>query len=115
MENCPKCHEKLNIDEKASGRCFSCGTSFSSSIPKDSGESVHYTKDNATDNTVAKIIKIIGIVIIIFGTIGSIIIANVNQSVPTFFVAEFASIVSGMFFVGLSEIIRILEEIKNKP
>ncbi len=34
MDICPNCKSKLNIDEKASGRCFSCGATFESSLPK---------------------------------------------------------------------------------
>lgn len=33
MEICPNCKSKLNIDEKSSGRCFSCGATFESSLP----------------------------------------------------------------------------------
>ena len=114
MENCPKCNEKLNIDEKSAGRCFSCGATFTSPIPKDtSSSSVPYIKDDTTDNTVAKVVRVTGIIIIILGTIGSIIVSN-NQSSSMFLVTEFASIVSGIFFIGLAEIIKLLEEIKNK-
>lgn len=35
METCPNCKSKLNIDEKSSGKCFSCGASFESSLPND--------------------------------------------------------------------------------
>lgn len=33
MDICPNCKSKLNIDEKSSGSCFSCGTTFESSLP----------------------------------------------------------------------------------
>ena len=35
METCPNCKSKLNIDEKSSGKCFSCGATFESSLPND--------------------------------------------------------------------------------
>ena len=114
MENCPKCNEKLNIDEKLSGRCFSCGATFSSPLPKDDKKSVPYISANATDNTVAKIIKVLGIVIIILGTIGNIIMNHDHFSLSAFLEMELSCAVSGMFFVGLAEIIKLLEEIKNK-
>lgn len=114
MENCPKCSEKLNIDEKSAGRCFSCGATFSSNIPKDDKSSAPYISDNTTDNTVAKIIKVLGIIIIVLGTIGSIVINHDNFSLSTFLAVEFPCVVSGMLFVGLAEIILLLEEIKNK-
>lgn len=47
MDVCPNCKSKLNIDEKSSGRCFSCGTTFESSLPKN--KNLHFesnTKNN---------------------------------------------------------------------
>lgn len=114
MENCPKCNERLNIDEKSAGRCFSCGATFSSTIPKDDRSSAPYISINATDNTVAKIIKALGIIIIILGTIGNIVMNHDHFSLSAFLEMEFFCIVSGIFFVGLAEIIKLLEEIKNK-
>ena len=35
METCPNCKSKLNIDEKSSCKCFSCGATFESSLPND--------------------------------------------------------------------------------
>ena len=32
---CPKCKTLLNNDEKASGKCFNCGASFSSVLPEE--------------------------------------------------------------------------------
>lgn len=34
MDICPNCKSKLNIDEKSSGRCFSCGTTFEATQSK---------------------------------------------------------------------------------
>ena len=47
METCPNCKLKLNIDEKSSGKCFSCGTSFESSLPND--KKSHF-KNNTKNN-----------------------------------------------------------------
>lgn len=115
MDICPNCKSKLNIDEKSSGRCFSCGTTFESSLPKDSKQ-YNY---QSFDNTVAKIIKICGIVIIILGTILSFIVAGGNGrkyefSLLLFITPETISIISGLLFIGFSEIIQLLEDIKNK-
>ncbi len=114
MENGPKCNEKLNIDEKSAGRCFSCGATFSSTIPKYNKIPAHYISDNAPDNTVAKIIKALGILIIVLGIIGSVVIKYDNFSLSAFLTVQFLCIVSGVLFVGLAEIIKLLEEIKNK-
>lgn len=35
METCPNCKSRLNIDEKYSGKCFSCGATFEFSLPND--------------------------------------------------------------------------------
>lgn len=111
MESCPKCNQKLNLDEKASGLCFSCGATFPAIIPQDSAPS---SPTYLHGNRVAGILKIIGIILMILGTIGSIILADNKQSFAVFLIAEFASIVSGMFFIGMSEIINLLEDIKLK-
>ncbi len=72
METCPNCKSKLNIDEKSSGKCFSCGATFESSLPKENKQAYY----DSQDNTIAKLIKICGISIIIIGTILSFIIAG---------------------------------------
>lgn len=115
MDICPNCKSKLNIDEKSSGRCFSCGTTFESSLPKDNKQ-YNY---QSSDNTVAKIIKICGIAIIILGTILSFIVAGGNGkkydfSLLLFITPETISVISGLVFIGFSEIIQLLEDIKNK-
>lgn len=46
MEKCPKCGSSLNIDEKASGRCFGCGTTFESSLPINSNNEYISNKTN---------------------------------------------------------------------
>lgn len=151
MDICPNCKSKLNIDEKASGKCFSCGTTFESSLPKDNQQYYmnHINKcsncgkilseDEKTiykctsygtriksylssiqiDNTVSKAIKICGIAIIILGTILSFIVAGGNGqkyefSLLLFITPEAISIISGLVFIGFSEIIQLLEDIKNK-
>ena len=114
MENCPKCNEKLNIDEKSAGRCFSCGTTFSRTTPDNDISFVSHVYDDSTDNTVANVIKALGIAIIILGTIGNVIINLLPLSLYEFVVVEFCCIVSGMLLIGFAEIIKLLEDIKNK-
>ena len=115
METCPNCKSKLNIDEKSSGKCFSCGATFESSLSKENKQ-LNYS---SYDNTVAKLIKICGFAIIILGTILSFIIAGGNGykyefSFMRFLTPELFSIISGLLFIGFSEIIQLLEDIKNK-
>ena len=109
MNKCPNCGKILSEDEKVLYKCISCGTKFESSLPK----------ENSKDNTVAKAIKICGIIIIILGTILSFIVAGgtgrkYEFSLLQFLTPETISIVSGLVFIGFSEIIQLLEDIKNK-
>lgn len=62
METCPNCKSKLNIDEKSSGKCFSCGATFESSLPND--KKIHF--ENNTKNNLCKfLIGLFCIIIII--------------------------------------------------
>ncbi len=115
VEHCPSCKSKLNIDEKSSGKCFSCGTTFDPFIP-DANKQI---EGISSDNIVANLIKICGVIIMILGTIGSIIIAGGDGykyefSLIHFLVPEVISIVGGLLFIGFAEIIQLLEDIKSK-
>jgi hypothetical protein len=73
----------------------------------------------ANENTVGGILKAIGILILIVGTIASIIIAGGDGyryefSFIRFIIPEVVSIVSGMVFIGFAEIIKLLQEIRDK-
>lgn len=80
----------------------------------------HHSKKKINKyNTIAKLIKICGISIIIIGTILSFIIAGGNGykyefSFIRFLTPELTSIISGLLFIGFSEIIQLLKDIKNK-
>ena len=43
MDHCPNCGSELNIDEKASGRCFTCNSVFESILPADKKNSTQRT------------------------------------------------------------------------
>lgn len=105
---CPNCGKILSEEEKMIYKCTSCDTKIK--FPLSSVKS---------DNTVAKLIKICGITIIILGTILSFIVAGGNGrkyefSLLLFITPEAISIISGLVFIGFSEIIQLLEDIKNK-
>ncbi|MBD5554378.1 MAG: hypothetical protein HDQ95_03275 [Roseburia sp.] len=115
METCPNCKSKLNIDEKSSGRCFSCGTAFEPSLSKERSQFSYST----SDNTIAKLIKICGFVIIVLGTILSLVTAGGDGykyefSLSRFMIPELVSVSIGLFFIGFSEVIQLLEDIRNK-
>lgn len=43
MDRCPNCGSELNIDEKASGRCFTCNSVFESILPGDKKKNTQRT------------------------------------------------------------------------
>ena len=115
---CPKCKTLLNNDEKASGKCFNCGASFSSVLPEEN-KSTQTSDAISNENAIGGILKAIGILILIIGTIGSIVIAGGDGygyefSFARFILPEIGTIVSGMMFLGFAEIIQLLQDIKNK-
>ena len=103
---CPKCKTLLNNDEKASGKCFNCGASFSSVLPEEK-KNTQTSDAISNENTVGGILKAIGILILIIGTIGSIVIAGGDGyryefSFARFILPEIGTIVSGMMFLGFA-------------
>lgn len=70
----------------------------------------------SSENTIGGILKAIGILIMIFGTIGSICIASQGHkfSFADFIIPEVGTVISGMIFLGFSEIIQLLQDIKDK-
>ena len=116
MDKCPKCESTLNNDEKASGKCFSCGATFESILPKDNSSEHNY--DDGNENGIAKAIKIMASIILILGSIGSFAMAinygKSNFSFEDFIVPETVTIVSGFIFLGLGEVVALLQSINNK-
>lgn len=115
MNQCPKCKSILNNDEKASGKCFSCGATFESNLPQNTISEINYN-----ENTIAKMIKVIAITILILGTIGSFassfhdVYGKNEFSFASFIIPETVTIISGVIFLGFSEVIKLLQEISNK-
>lgn len=70
----------------------------------------------SNENTIGGILKAIGILTMIFGTIGSIYIASQGYefSFDSFIIPELGTIISSMMFLGFSEIIQLLQDIKDK-
>ena len=115
MNQCPKCKSILNVDEKASGKCFTCGATFESNLPQNTNESISYN-----ENTIAKILKIISITILVLGTIGSFatsfhdVYGRNEFSFIAFLIPETVVVISGILFLGFSEVIKLLQEISDK-
>lgn len=74
----------------------------------------YYNMSNG--NTIGGILKVICILVMIFGTVGSIYIASQGYefSFASFIIPELGIIISGMMFLGFSEIIQLLQDIKDK-
>lgn len=118
MERCPECNSILNIDEKASGRCFNCNATFEPEFNQENVETDIYKNFfgfiNEEENVIAKYIKIVSIVLMILGTIGSGYIWYATGSFMAFMLSELSVVVGGLILMGFSEIIRLLEDIKRK-
>lgn len=109
MNNCPKCNATLNNDEKASGKCFSCGATFQTDWTK----KIDQIPTNVSNkNKIADAIKIIGIILLFVCSIGNACIWIPDNAIA-FFIAEFIIVVFVLLLIGFSEIIKLLEEIKN--
>lgn len=109
INTCPKCNATLNNDEKASGKCFSCGATFQTDWTKKIDE---IPMNDLNKNKIAGAIKIIGIILLGVCSIGNALIW-ISNSLITFFIAEFIIVAFVLLLIGLSEIINLLEEIKN--
>lgn len=62
------------------------------------------------ENTISKILKIIGIATIVIGIIASLILGNSADEISITIGGIVGSIISGMLFVGFSEVINLLQQ-----
>ncbi len=113
MNTCPKCGSSLNNDEKASGKCFTCDAIFESNL-----DPLWYTA-KPNKNVISVAVKVCGIIIIIAGIILGFISANTGGneyefSLTVFIFPVMVNCISGIVLLGLSEIIQLLDDIKNK-
>ena len=111
MAYCPNCKAELSIHEKKSGKCLSCRAEFAPSPV----EETDYFK-----NKIAQVLKICGIVIFVLGVIAALISSIQNPygygytfSLSTFITVAASGFISGLMFLGFSEVIQLLEDIKS--
>lgn len=130
---CPKCNGKLNIDEVASGRCFSCGEKFETEFTKSPAKGITHNVpisstigDNGSKNAKMRIVPkgnvntllitkvIYTLAIITF--IGSIIIfLSAEEYEKTIALLEcVAGCVSSVFIWGIGKIIDLLNIIAHQ-
>lgn len=114
---CSNCKKLLSNDEKASGKCVNCGEEFSSTLIG-ATRPIEVNTDIATEkNIVGMVLKVIGILILIVGTITNFILIDKYEyeyTIFSFIVPELRTIVSGMILIGSAEIVKLLQDIKNR-
>lgn len=62
-----------------------------------------------SDNTIAKVLKVLGILIMILGILISLILGQSSESLLITIVGSVSSIISGLLFLGFSEVIHLLQ------
>lgn len=73
--------------------------------------------DTYTRNNIATCLKAVGIIIFVVGTMSSFIYADDSSyeySWGKFFLYEAGTVISGMLFLGFGEVVRLLQNIKEK-
>lgn len=133
---CKCCGNELTQEMIDANLCWTCGDIINENIFKlndtlseDSNEKCGYIIEdqgiNEQQNTIKNkniigvALRILGIMVLIFGTIGSLVLANAGGryssfSVSVFVIYEFATILSAFLLLGISEIIQLLYHISKK-
>ena len=108
---CSECGKELTAEEQKVGACSSCGKVIKvDATPAPSPDDMYET-------FIGKALKIVGIIIIIGGCIGSFILGKDSYgylSYGTFFLYWAVSIISGLLIAGVGEIINLLYTICKK-
>lgn len=109
---CKKCNNLLSNDEKALGRCSKCGETFKSVFHEMKNEN----QANVSERPVGMCLKVLGWIVIIVGTILSMYLAgeSIGMEWYAFLTSEISFLVSGVTLIGFSEMIKLMQEIKNK-
>ncbi len=132
---CKDCGNELTQEMIDVNLCWTCGGIIDENFAEKITESdeTHENKNNlnlsvlsqkdepdSNKNTIGSILFVLGIAILVMGTIGSVVIANDNGKIyhhfsfMSFCVYEFITILSGFFLIGFSEIIQLLHKIGTK-
>lgn len=124
---CQKCKNELSSEMIKVNLCWNCGKIIDETLmDKDDIsnnielETEYTTEEKTTSgntNSIAKSIKTLSKTIMIVGSILNIImllIASRYHTFVSFFAFEIVFILSGLLLLGFSEIIQLLQDIKNK-
>lgn len=124
---CKKCKKELSNEMVKANLCWNCGeiidknlTDIDTNYDNIEVEAEYSTEESVTSNNIngiAKSIKVFSKIIMIVGSILNILVLFVASRYHTFisFVTfEIIFILSGLLLLGFSEIIQLLQDIKNK-
>lgn len=132
---CKNCGNELTQEMIDVNLCWTCGGIIDENFSEKNSENsrTHENKNNpnlsvispkneldSNKNIIGSILFILGITIMVIGTIGLIIVSNDDSKIYhqfsfiSFCIYEFITIISGFFFIGFSEIIRLLHKINTK-
>lgn len=104
-------------------KCAVCGKEFEMTNPEDGCPYCHGEELDETDNdrnTIAYILKIFGVISIIFGFIGSIILGNLihlysyyDFDYVVMILGWICTAISSLFIFAFAEVIQILHDIRS--
>lgn len=113
---CTNCGNRLAEDAIFCGKCgepVTRNADQTNEAISQINESTYLDDENLGENRTSTALKTIGIIILAFGILGSLVLGIETDSFITFLIATFSCIISGTFFIGLGEIIFLLQKSVN--
>lgn len=124
---CKKCKKELSNEMIKANLCWNCGeiidenlTDTNTNYDNIEIETEYSTEEEITSNnsnSIAKSIKVFAKIIMIVGSILNILVlfvASRYHTFTSFFAFEMMFILSGLLLLGFSEIIQLLQDIKDR-
>lgn len=121
MYKCPKCGAELQEGQEV----CNCGMKITWQKPKEQSAQampketpIETPMESSTNNKMAEVLSGVAAFLIIIGVCAGVVLSveasNNRESVAMGIIIIATSIVSGIFILGFSEIIQLLQDIKNK-
>lgn len=107
---CTECGKELTAEEQNQGTCSSCGKKIETPATSNTSEEIYTT-------LVGQSLKIVGIIVLVGGFIGSFLIGKDDYgylSYSSFFFYLFVSVIGGLLITGMGEIVNFLYTICKK-
>ena len=125
---CKNCKKELSNEMLKANLCWNCGQIIDENLAENTDyndieietEYVSINDDNDLNiniNSIAKSIKVFAKIIMVIGSVLNILVLFIASQYHTFlsFLAfEMIFVISGFLLLGFSEIIQLLQDIKNK-